>query len=707
MVRRDRNTYRETLLRYCRIWSVQRDQQAYKGRQQTYLPLGRRLIENWTTRLVRDLFPADRQFDVQPRRKVYEQQAQNWKGLLTYFVEKQAQVRRNATPWCRQLVTLGTSPLKVTWQLKEREVAMLRDLFDEDGEPTGRWETVVDQVIDKIGPTFAPLDLFTWYVWPYTVQDVDDADLVFEDVLVPQDRVRRLAATPILPNGDEKRDGVKYGNVYEHIEELYDRLGDEDEKSLAADRERDKWQAISRRLSDKGFTFTLDAKIPRRLVPADITECVWTADLEDEGKRRKYLVTLGADEVVLRIQRMPFFHGKAHWLCGKFREVQGEFYGRALPEEFDKLQYFLNDIGDQASDALVWSMNPIALVDIFACPDPTLLRMRPGAKWPLNTNPSNAVKFTEPPKEAAQVGFNTVYNLISMGREFSDVAPVIGKAPKTRNSSQKNMELGIQEAQVDVIEVVRGIEVGVLEPWLYMAHALTEQHLDRDILLQIQGADGATMIEHAIGVKDIVGDFEMQWLAATKVLNEQVRAAQMANGIGMLTKLPPDQLAAQNAEIGWVDLIRDYFEIGLGLPRQQVLRYIRDKAPQTTIDPDIENQLFLVGRGQEIVVAQADNDEQHAVAHQKLLEKGGLEPDVAKLVFAHLQAHVASHIAKEQMKMLAQQQASQQGPPGAGPPGNGNGGPRLAAPLGPGRPRSTMGFDDLLRAMPRPGGGAV
>jgi hypothetical protein len=270
------------------------------------------------------------------------------------------------------------------------------------------------------------------------------------------------------------------------------------------------------------------------------------------------------------------------------------------------------------------------------------------------------------------------------------------------------MELGIQEAQVDVIEIVRSLEVGVMERFLPMAHALTQQYLDRDILLQIQGADGVTMIEHAVGVKDIVGDFEFSWLASTKVLNEQVRAAQMMNAIGLLTKLPADQLAAQNAEIGWVDLIRDTFEIGLGLPRPQVLKYIRDKAPATTIDADIENQLFLVGRGLEVVVNQADNDEEHAVKHQKLLEKPDVPPDVQALVFKHLQAHVASHMAKEQLRQMQQamQAAQRQGLQNAGQPGQQNG-QRLAPPVGPGRMRSTMGFDDLLRAMPRPGGSAV
>lgn len=707
-VRSDRNTYRETLLRYHRIWSVTRDQQAYKGRQQTYLPMGRRLIENWTKRLVRDLFPQDRQFDVAARRHVFEQQAQNWKGLLGYFFEKHTRLRRNGTPWVRQLVTLGTSPVKVVWNLKEREIRKLESVLDPiTGRPTGRWETTVDTVIDQIGPTFRPVDLFSFYVYPYTVADVDDAELAFEDIMVPRDRIRALAKTPILPDGEEKRDGLKYGNVYENEEDLWERVAEVGQAG-GSQSQQDKIQAEQRRLADKGFSHPLNMKIPESLKPVDITECVVSADYEDEGRRCKYLVTLGADDVVLRVQQIPFFHGRAHWLCGKFLEVTNEFYGRGLPEEFDKLQYFVNDVGDQASDALVWSLNPIAVVDIFACADPSSLRMRPGAKWMTNTNPTNAVKFVDPPKDSAEIGFNTVYNLIAMGNQFSDVAPVLGAAPKTRNKNQKNMELAIQEAQVDVIETVRNLEVQVMEPFLYMSHALTAQYLDRDIILTIQGADGSTMIEQKVGVGDIVGDFEMSWLASTKVLNEQVRTAQMIQALGFLTKLPPEALAAQNAEIGWADLLRDFFEIGLGLPHASVQRYVREKVKQMSMDPDIENQLFRLHRGAEVLVSQADDDVAHAISHQQFIEKGELEPDVAPQVMKHLQAHVAAHLAKEQLKVLqAQQQAaSRQGLVNAGGGPDGVAGARLPPPVGPGRPKNTGGVDDLMRGMPRGGNGA-
>ena len=44
-IRRDRKTLRETWLRYHRIWSATRDQEAYNGRDVTYFAKGRKIIE--------------------------------------------------------------------------------------------------------------------------------------------------------------------------------------------------------------------------------------------------------------------------------------------------------------------------------------------------------------------------------------------------------------------------------------------------------------------------------------------------------------------------------------------------------------------------------------------------------------------------------------------------------------------------------------
>ena len=116
-VRDDRVKLRETWMRYYRIWSVRHDQQGYKGRTNTYVPAGRRWIENWTRRVRRDLFPDADWFDVRARHRDAEPRAQGVKALLSYFFRKQIKLGRQATPWCRQLVTYGTSPAPVVWKL--------------------------------------------------------------------------------------------------------------------------------------------------------------------------------------------------------------------------------------------------------------------------------------------------------------------------------------------------------------------------------------------------------------------------------------------------------------------------------------------------------------------------------------------------------------------------------------------------------------
>jgi len=152
-VRTDRNTLRETWLRYYRLWSCTRDQQAYKGRSQTFIPIGRRISENHVKRIKRDLFPPDTTWEVRARRQVFEERVNTVKGLFAYFFEKHTRLRRDATPWNRQLVTLGTSPVKVIWQLDERTVRFL-EAASGKAHPTLRrefWKLRAEQPAQDLG----------------------------------------------------------------------------------------------------------------------------------------------------------------------------------------------------------------------------------------------------------------------------------------------------------------------------------------------------------------------------------------------------------------------------------------------------------------------------------------------------------------------------------------------------------------------------
>jgi hypothetical protein len=732
-VRAEREKLRDRWLRYYRIWSLTHDQQGYRGRTNTYFPVGRRWIEQWVSRLKRDCFPDTDWFACRALREAFEARVPAKSALMTYWFRRHMRLRRHASPWLRQLVMLGTSPVRNVWRASSRMQRALRDVLDDEGRPSGRTVTELERVYDFLGPTFQPVDLFAFYVWPPTVGTVEDASLVFEDLLVPRARLRAMSERPLDPDRPEA------GHLYEDVGALAALYDAAIAARGASGRDGTKYDALAQRLADKGFTAPLESTLPAALRPLDVTECMWTVDLKAAG-RGKYLVAIGGDDVVMRVQEEPFWHGGGPWLCGKFLEIQNEFYGRGLPEQFDYLQYFCNDLGNQSGDAFVWATNPIAIVDVGAVQDPTSLRMAPGAKW--LANPSG-IHFTTPNAQAAQAGFEAVSGYLGLADRLTAPSP-IGAAGATPGMPEASagLQLAIAEASVDLRAVVEALEDTVFVPLLERADMLTQQCLDHDITLKIAGADGVELMEHPISVADLVGEYEWAWLGATTALNQQVRAQQMVQGMAVLGQVPPDALAAKGKEIDWAYIIRTYWSVGLGLPDAD--RVVRDTVKQQATDWKWENALARVGRAGELQVSPADDHVAHAQGHTSLLDGGGgLPEDQRALLTAHIQDHTSFAIAAE-VRALQQSLATLAGPQpptpfgvppgGAGPPGppgpgggNGVGPPPLAgggpppgggpplpgppgglgaglrppAPAGQGRIARTRDVADLFRRLPR------
>jgi hypothetical protein len=676
-VRDDRQRLRDKWLRYYRIWSVQHDQQGYRGRTNTYLPVGRRWIEQWVARLKRDLFPDTDWFRCRALREEFEQRVPAKQALANYWMRRHMRLRRNALPWLRQLVMFGTSPVRNVWRVAEREQTALRDVLDEAGEPTGRTVSKVETVADFLGPTFEPVDLFAFYVWPPTAARLDDALLQFEDRCIPRAEVLRFAKRPLdarAPDGDM---------VYEGVGALI-RTYDEAITSRMNARDQSKYDALAQRLADKGFTTPLDQNLPASLRPLDITRCRWVADLEDEGAA-SYLVEIGADEIPLRVQREPWWHGGGDWLCGRFTPVVEEFYGRGLPEVFDHLQYFANDLGNQSGDAFVWATNPIAVVDIGAVQDPTSLRMAPGAKWLANPT---GVTFTTPPQGAAQAGFEAVQSYLSLGENLVSPTPARPIGPAGDTGPKGDLQAAIADSAVDLRAIVELLEDEVMVPLLERSDIITQQCLDRDIILKVAGADGVELLAQPISVADLVGEYEWEWLGTTAALNQQVRAQQMVQGIALLAQIPPEQLQAQSLEVDWGYVVRTFWSVGLALPDAD--RVLTKTGPQPASDWRYENALVRVQRAGEIQVSPADDHTAHIQGHTELLDHPALGPEGRTALNAHIQDHIGLAIAAE-VRAMSEALSTLAGPGGLpGPPGIVPGGPvgpgPAGLPLGPGLP---------------------
>jgi len=692
--RQDRQVLRERWLRYYRIWGVRHDYQGYRGRTNTYFPLGRRWIEQWVTRLKRDLFPDQDWFACRALREDFEARVPAKVALQKYWMRRHMRLRKHALPWLRQLVTYGTSPVRNVWRAVEHEQTVIRDVLDDDGTPSGRTVEQVEKVADFLGPTFEPVDLFAFYVWPPTAAGLEDATLAFEDRCVPRSRVYALAERPLDPSKPDN------GNVYEGVGTLVD-LYDSAiaNRTGGGTRNPEKYDALAQRLADKGFTAPLDQNLPAALRPLDLTECMWTVDLEDDEPAR-YLVTLGADELPLRVQRRPFFHGGTQWLCGRFVQVAEEFYGRGLCELFDYMQYFVNDLGNQSGDAFIWSTNPIAVVDIGAVQDPTSLRMAPGAKW--LANPAG-VQFTTPPQGAAQAGFAAVSQYVGLADTLVAPTPArpVGTVAQQGPQDSAGLAAQLADSAVDLRAVVETLEDEVLVPLLERSDILSQQCLDRDIILKVAGADGLELVEHPITVADLVGEYEWEWLGTTNALNQQVRAQQMVQGISLLIQVPQDQLGAQGVTIDWPYVLRTFWSVGLGLPDAD--RVVKTAKLEPS-DWRWENALARVNRADELRVSPQDDHTAHVQGHQHILDSDTLTDDARVAMQAHIHQHIGLQIAAE-AQALAQSMAQLAGPPGGlAPPG---GPPVPGAPgppgLGPGPPLPPGGPPAVPPGGPPPG----
>lgn len=712
-IRDDRRSLRERWLRYDNIWRVRHDQPAYHGRLRATLATGRRVIENWVQQLKNSAFPqSGRWFSVQAEHSRDDTQLDVMQALMRRFITQEMQVRRHASASLRQLVTLGTKPFDIGWQTIETVLPILQRT------PKGRLEETMQSFLQRLGPTMRPVDLYLWYIYPYTVSKVEDSQLTFEDRMVDVATIRQLGKTPIDPDDDD------LGTIYLGVDGALQSLRSLRDGQL----DPDKWDAEKRRLTQRGLRSMADTRPPKMDGPIDQVSGYWHISLPKDDPAEGalwYKFTILGDKAdgVVEFRRCPWWDQQPSYLAPRFVAAENEFYGWGLPAVFDTLHYFLQDTLNQTGDAITWSLNPIAGIDPSAVQDPNSIRMRPGAKW-LVRRPRESITFAEPPKESVSAGLNVIANLTGLINDVANVSPFTGglKSPSYRGRSV-GTATGIQaitaENLLQVQDVLQGLEDEWLNPMLQKAHIYTLQCLDRPLLLQIEGRRGALLVEKQITRADLIGKFIFQWLGSTALYNQQVRASQMLQMTQILGRIPPQILEAQNVEVDWVYLLRTIWSEGFEL--RDADRLIREKSPSRTLDPSLENDLILAGRADEVVVTPSDNDQQHARAHDLLLRDPKLPEDQKAATIQHIRQHMAAMMAKQ---LLQQQQAQMQqmqmtagmdggegeeGEPGEGevdPSGAGNGSfasgnDRLAMPDAPGRLPSTTTEADLLRRMPR------
>src|SRR5438128_10519889 len=112
----------------------------------------------------------------------------------------------------------------------------------------------------------------------------------------------------------------------------------------------------------------------------------------------------------------------------------------------------------------------------------------------------------------------------------------------------------------------------------------------------------------------------------------------------------PDPAHPQdNVRVLLGNLLRAIWSEGMQLPNAD--RIIADRVKQTSIDPRIENDLFRLGRGADVPVSEADDDDQHPRAHRPMADDPSLDPQAAILLEEHIRGREAAKVAKQILRL--------------------------------------------------------
>lgn len=663
-VRDNRRPLDEKWKRLDRIWAGKLDQQSYQGRHKAYLKAGRQLVESYLHNLRAAFFPLSEWFMTDAVENVIDEQRRRaMHDLQRYSLDNSMRFRQQFEPFARQFLKLGTSPVKHAFIDEEAVVRRL----EARRSATGERETkiVFDTIKKRYGPTFRVCDLYSWWIYPETVQEVEDAEIVFEDLAITDDHLKAWARRWLDP------DDETLGHYYERTHDVTTSSLDPEFK-----------QARRERLAQSGMPDPLEGRVTKnqlKLTEAYYTGVVPGAEYEDpesgdvmEGGVCTWLVTLMNDKWPVRLQQNPFWYNTVPYHAPRLWRDVDEFYGHSLLESADTLQYILNDIVNHTLDGFSISNNPIAIIDPNAHPRMNSLKVLPLAKWMVRPD---AVRFDRPPDMTGS-GIGMASFIQGMLHDYSGANAAFQGQPAARGrgraqNSASGMGILMQQPQAVMATILDKLDMELGAPVLQRNAEYFEQFLTDPVTLRILGAEGVPLIERPIAAEDVVGRYAFRWLGAQGLREKTMLSAQMERLLPLLVNIQSlPQFQQSGTTIDFAYILRRLWSDGLGLHGAD--HAIKTSEQVASIDPRMEHLLLEADR--EIVVHPGDDD----LAHLQIHDREGLakftgEPEK----FARLQTHQREHMAQMQAKQQAammqamQIQAMQQmgggGPGGAGP----------------------------------------
>ena len=642
--------------------------QFYTGNSKIFVPIVHDAVGARVTRFSNQIFPKSGRYV----------EAQTEGGELPYalialaehYVRK-SRLRQKISALIKNGDVEGQYTLYWRWSTKKRfitqkienPIAIDEDTLDPD-DTTSDIQEDVEIAADHPECEIIPdSDLL---VLPHTADSVEDAIECGGSVTI----LRRWSKARIRQLMDE-------GEIDERVgEDILNEMS-KDTKSDMPDKEKAMVEAAGVRKDGRG-----------KFVVAFETWSLVKAKGWDEGRLcRTYFVK---PRVTASCKRNPLWCDLLPVVSVPADKVQGSFKGISrIAAGVKDIQYYANDIINEAADSSAFSMMPIIMTNPEKNPRIGSMILSLAAIWQTSPQDTSFAKFPEMWRDGLEI-VNQAKNQI-----FQSLSVNPAQITQTAQKVKRNQAEIANEQQVDILttaEAVTVLEEGILTPSMRLVMEMDYQYRDDDITVVRYGELGREAEMQAVPPIRMDHAMSFVWYGV-----EQARAMQQIQqqiaAMNVLRGIPPQMYQGKLLDLSPVMSLMMEATFG---PRITP-RVFKDIRYQLSQDPQKENQMLLAGI--EPFVHPLDQHQQHIQVHMQVLQM-----DPQGLARKHIMEHqqmLAAALTAQSQPMMPQGQPGAPGGAGRGVAGTPRPGAQPGNPRIVQNPAGAIHRDRMPLAMPR------
>jgi len=493
-----------------------------------FIPAARRVVERFVTRGAQMLIPSSEFFEVYPTDEMNDElgkKAEATKAYLLYIFRKKIKVYSFTKQLLRCLKLYARAIVKTGIKLEDSSAG------------------------SSIWPTARVVDPFMFFVWPEIVTDMDNAQMLIEDNVMPWETYRAA---------------MEAGQA---------------ETILRAQLTAPEWpNHITRKLSEQGIPN------PGEGASDPNTASRIPSDADDNPKKPKPVENfLFISEVWMRrgtswwfvwllwnIEGGPRivkvgkkFFNRSSYRMAVGRELPGEHYTTDMMDDVEPVQVLLNDQVNLTLEGQAVNFAPPTVVDPDMVSRASSLVFRPRALW--LANPAG-VKFLQP-HDTTKTGYLGIQFTMGLMDTFSGSSPLAEGQP-TRNLPRAGFAVSslLSLSLADIKDSAILIEDNILTPILGDLYRITIDLVPESQVIKIP-ATAAMTSGRRLKTKDMEEDFEFAWVGSIQSQDLQVRSQRLIallDVFGRFAEPIQRDLEISGKKIRWDVIAKRLWREGLG-----------------------------------------------------------------------------------------------------------------------------------------------